>query len=58
VRLRRGLRIEHHLRHTLAIAQVDEHDGAVVTADLHPAEKNDFFADVGGAQSAAMVGSF
>ena len=50
--------LEHDLGEAAAVAQVDEHAAAVVAAGGHPPEQHDALADVGGAQGAAVVGSF
>ena len=42
--LQQGLVVEHHLYHTVVVAQVDEHDSAVVTDILHPAGNSYFLA--------------
>jgi hypothetical protein len=52
-----GLGVEDDLGHAFAIAEVDEDERAVVTAIGHPTKEHDFLADVGGAQSAAIVGA-
>jgi hypothetical protein len=36
-----AIRVEHHLNQTLAVAQVDEDDPAVVAPALHPAAEDD-----------------
>jgi hypothetical protein len=46
---------EHDLRQTVAIAQVDEVDAAVVAARVHPAVERDARSDVGLAEFAARV---
>ena len=56
-RLRRIGRIEHHLRHAVAVAQVDEQAAAVVAVAVDPAAERDFLANVFAAQFAAGVSS-
>ena len=52
----RKLRVERALRETLAVAQVDENETAVVAAVLHPTIQRDGSANVAGAQLATGVG--
>ena len=54
----RALGVENDLGHTLAIAQVDENDRAVVPAVLDPAVKHYFITDIGRADRTAVMGSF
>ena len=56
-RLRRIGRVEHDLRHAVAIAQVDEQTAAVVAVAVDPAAKRDFLANVFATQFAAGVSS-
>ena len=51
------LRIEHELRHTLAIAKVDEHAATVISVRLNPAGEDNVLARVTGAQGARTVGA-
>ena len=53
VRLGRGLRVEHDLHEAGAIAQVDEHQAAVVAAAVHPARHADLVFHAGGRDLAA-----
>src|SRR5690606_31211846 len=52
------LGVEGHLRDPVAVAQIDEHDRAVVAAVLDPAVEGDGRPDVRGAQLAAGVRAF
>jgi hypothetical protein len=47
--------IEHNLSQTRAVAQVNKNQVAQITAAVHPAHEDSFFASVGGAQSSALV---
>ncbi len=58
VRVRVRARFEHDLGQAAAIAEIDEHAAAVVASRGHPAKQNDALAGVGGAQRAAVMGSF
>ena len=49
--------LKHHLRHAGAVAQIDENHAAVVAAAVDPSHEHGFFAGVGGAQRAALVGT-
>jgi hypothetical protein len=49
----RPVRVERHLHDPLAVAQVDEDQGAEVAAPVHPAAERDARAGVLGAQGAA-----
>jgi hypothetical protein len=53
--LRRELRIEHHLRDALAVAEVDEDAAAVIAPRVDPAEEHDLAIDVGVSEQAAVV---
>src|SRR4051812_27014256 len=48
-------RVEDDLRDAFAVAQVDEHAAAVITAIVHPAHQDDFFADIALAQRATAM---
>ena len=52
VRLRRFLRVEDDLQDARAVAQVDEHQAAVVAAAVHPAGHAHVLADARGVQLA------
>ena len=54
---RRIGRIEHDLRHAVAVAQVDEQPAAVVAVAVDPAAEGDFLANMFAAQFAAGVSS-
>ena len=56
-RRRRIGRIEHDLRHAVAVAQVDEQPAAVVAVAVDPAAEGDFLADMFAAQFAAGMSS-
>ena len=53
-----GFGIEDHLDDALTVPQVDEDEAAVVAVALDPAAEGDFPAGVGGAQAAAVIGTF
>ena len=55
--LRRGL-VHHHLRHAVAVAQVEKADAAVVAPGVDPAAQHHARSGVGGPQLAARLGSF
>jgi hypothetical protein len=46
-----------HLRHTLAITQVDEDDAVMVAVRIHPSGEGHGLADVGRAKLIAVVGA-
>ena len=54
---RRIGRIEHHLRHAVPVAQIDEQPAAMIAVGIDPAAKRYFLADMFTAQVAAGVGS-
>src|SRR5262245_10052165 len=53
--LRPALGVKNHLRLAIAVAQIDEHDSALVAVRIDPAAKRDFLADVLGPQLAASM---
>jgi hypothetical protein len=56
VGLRGGFRVEHNLGYALAVSQIDEDQGAVVSSPMHPPGERDFFADVLRSQISAVDG--
>ena len=58
VRLLRRELVHHHLRHAVAVAQVDEADAAVVAPGGDPAAQHHARPGVGGPQLTARLGSF
>src|SRR5207253_10765355 len=52
------VRIEDDLGDPLAVAEIDEDTAAVIAIARDPAEEDDLFALVGGAQFAAVMGAF
>ena len=51
------LRAEDDLGQAFAVAQIDEGDAAVIAPGMDPAGERDLLADVGGAESVAMMGA-
>ena len=52
-----AVRLEHHLRDAVAVAQVHEHEDPVIAVGVDPAVQDDGLPDVRFAQLAAGVGS-
>ncbi len=52
-----GVRIEHHLQQTFAVAQVDEDHSAMVTATMHPTGNGDLLAREFFVDESAVVGA-
>jgi hypothetical protein len=50
--------IEHDLRDTGAVAEIEKDEAAVVAAAVDPAHEDYLFAGVGGAELAAKMRSF
>jgi hypothetical protein len=57
MRLGRHLGAKHHLDQTLAVAQVDEDQAAVIAAAMHPARDHDLLVDRSRGHGAARVRS-
>ena len=57
-RLGAQIRVELHLRDTLAVAKVDKDDAAVVTDGIHPAGQRDRRVEVRLGELGAMVRAF
>ena len=51
------LRTEDNLGQAFAIAEVDENDATVVAPGMDPAGEFDLLADIGGAESVAVMGA-